>query len=242
MSVRRKIGNSRRQISVSRTLSGVLVEDDSLPSKSRSPEEAPAQSKLSFWRILNPVVVLLFLLTILIKLYKLLKVFFKNLPSIVAYMITKARNKPAEIVPRDHEALKKVSEPVNFETTTREERLTLMRTMYATLKSMTHGSKLGLAAPQIGINLRAVIVAGIPMFNPEFRKAPVSISVTEGCYSIPKNSRYKVERAKYGWAKWQDLDGNVREEKVHEMKAVILQHEIDHLDGKCCDDVGKYVR
>lgn len=115
--------------------------------------------------------------------------------------------------------------------------------MFATLKSMTYGSRLGLAAPQIGVNLRVVIVAGTPMINPEFKPAAVSIDVTEGCYSLPNDGkRFLVKRAKYGWATWYDVDGTFREEKVHDMKAVILQHEIDHLDGKCCDQAGRLIQ
>lgn len=101
--------------------------------------------------------------------------------------------------------------------------------------------RLGIAAPQIGINKRVIIVRGNVMFNPEWMptKAPPE-TVIEECYSVP-GKRFKVSRAPYGWAKWTNIDGKPFEDKLKGLPAIVFQHELDHLDGKCCIDVGEPV-
>jgi peptide deformylase len=111
--------------------------------------------------------------------------------------------------------------------------------MVVTLSSQKWGAKLGIAAPQVGINKRVIISLGRVMINPEWQpsKAPPE-TITEGCYSVGKKT-FRVSRAKYGWAKWQTINGEWREEKIKGLPAVVFQHELDHLDGKCCIDTGE---
>jgi len=113
--------------------------------------------------------------------------------------------------------------------------------MGAALAQQSYGGRIGIAAPQIGINKRIIIVSGNVMLNPEWHpsKAPPN-EVTEGCYSIP-NKVFKVDRAQYGWAKWTNIDGKPFEDKLSGTNAIVFQHEIDHLDGKCCADVGEEI-
>lgn len=101
--------------------------------------------------------------------------------------------------------------------------------------------RLGITAPQVGINKRFFIMMGKAMVNPEWKetKAPKN-EVIEGCYSVGKE-RYKVMRAPYGWAKWQDSNGNWHEEKLKGLEAIVFQHELDHLNGLCCIDTGEKV-
>lgn len=110
------------------------------------------------------------------------------------------------------------------------------------LQNTQYGAKLGLAAPQIGINKRVIIVRGNVMFNPEWTptKAPPEY-ITEGCYSVPKRL-FKVSRSKYGWAKWTNIEGQPCEDKLTGIPAIVFQHELDHLDGKCCVDVGEEIK
>lgn len=77
------------------------------------------------------------------------------------------------------------------------------------------------------------------MVNPEFEptKAPPEHSL-EGCYSLGEGEIYEVPRAKYGWAKWQTLNGEFVEEKVKGILAIVYQHELDHLNGKTCSEGG----
>lgn len=99
---------------------------------------------------------------------------------------------------------------------------------------------LGLAAPQIGVNLRVAIVdlsvgqdpAGvIVLVNPRITRADGEIRSDEGCLSIPGMSepltrplRVAVEAA--------DASGAVRTVEGNDLLARALCHETDHLDGK----------
>ncbi len=94
----------------------------------------------------------------------------------------------------------------------------------------------GVAAPQIGVNLRAFSynVNGDVgyMLNPEL----VDVSgepelVDEGCLSVPG---FYFQRLRYPWARATGfaLDGSVVELEGDGLIAQALQHEIDHLDGK----------
>lgn len=112
--------------------------------------------------------------------------------------------------------------------------------MHAALINTAYGQRLGIAAPQIGINKRICIVRGVVMVNPEWTpvKGFALEDILEGCYSVPQR-QFTVPRVKYGWAKWYSIDGVYREYRIKGLEAIVFQHELDHLDGKCCIDVGK---
>lgn len=157
----------------------------------------------------------------------------------MASSLLKMRNKPLPILKHPDPRLKRIAEPVDFATTSEQEREAIVLKMGRALQNTDYGARLGLAAPQIGINKRVIIVRGNVMFNPTWTpsKAPPNL-VTEGCYSVPRRL-YKVSRAPYGWAKWTGIDGKQYEDKLKGIPAIVFQHEIDHLDGKCCADVGE---
>lgn len=155
--------------------------------------------------------------------------------------ILKRRNKPAKFLKRgdpnfDH----KVSEPYDIGNTPYKKNLAFLRKLTVTLISQGHGARLGIAAPQIGEFKRVIIVLGKPMFNPEWTpcKGP-RYPVYEGCYSLPKDDIYEVDRAKYGWARWYDEKAVYHEEKMTGLRSIVFQHEFDHLNGVCCDQIGK---
>lgn len=152
------------------------------------------------------------------------------------------RNKPYNILVHPDELLKRTAEAVDFNTTPLEDRIKIVRKMGATLNAQKWGDKLGIAAPQIGINLRIIVVRGNVMFNPEWHptKAPGD-TITEACYSVPGKT-FRVQRAKYGWAKWTTIDGRPSESKLTGIPAIVFQHEIDHLDGKCIADTGEEIK
>ncbi len=94
----------------------------------------------------------------------------------------------------------------------------------------------GVAAPQIGVNLRAFSynVDGEVgyILNPEL----VEVSgepelVDEGCLSVP-GLWFKTARYPYARVRGTDLDGNEIELSGTGVMAQALQHETDHLDGK----------
>lgn len=155
--------------------------------------------------------------------------------------LLKWRNRPPKFLIYPDQRLKRIAEPVDFENTTYAMRMQTVRKMNNALGGATYGQRLGLAAPQIGINERVIIVRGNVMFNPTWHptKAPTN-TIVEGCYSVPKKL-YEVERAPYGWAEWTDINGERHKSKLKDLPAIVFQHEIDHLNGKCCADVGKLV-
>lgn len=160
----------------------------------------------------------------------------------IAKMILNYRNRPPKILVHPDKRLKRIAEPVDFNKTTYEERLDIVRKMNSALGGTKYGQRLGFAAPQIGINKRVIIVRGNVMFNPEWKpsRAPNN-TITEGCYSVPGRN-FLVQRASYGWAKWTDISGRPMEDKLRELPAIVFQHELDHLDGKCCVDVGEEIK
>jgi peptide deformylase len=115
----------------------------------------------------------------------------------------------------------------------------MYETMYA-----AHG--IGLAAPQIGKSIRVFVVDGTSLNEEEedmtgFKKAfinPVIVEeegekweFEEGCLSIP-NIRENVSRQETVRIRYADEDWNVIEEEYSGIKARIIQHEYDHLEGK----------
>lgn len=148
------------------------------------------------------------------------------------------RNRAPAILIYPDPRLKRVAKEVDFNKYSRDDLVKIVRKMGAALNAVTYGDRLGLAAPQIGIDLRICIVKGAVMVNPTWKptKAPPETSV-ESCYSVP-HKFYEVKRAQYGWAQWYSIDGVGREFKLKGLDAIIFQHELDHLDGKCCIDVG----
>jgi peptide deformylase len=98
----------------------------------------------------------------------------------------------------------------------------------------------GLAAPQIGINLRAAIIdlsvgedpaALIVLINPEILEASGEQKEEEGCLSIPDVAE-RVTRPARVRVRAADAAGQVRELEGIGLLARALCHEIDHLDGR----------
>ncbi|MDB5622988.1 MAG: peptide deformylase [Devosia sp.] len=108
------------------------------------------------------------------------------------------------------------------------------------LDTMYDAPGIGLAAPQIGVLKRIVVMdlaaEGEPpepmvLINPEITRFSDQIQVTEeGCLSIPE-LYYEVERPDAVTVKYTDLDGNEVVKDAEGKLAVCIQHEIDHLDG-----------
>jgi len=92
----------------------------------------------------------------------------------------------------------------------------------------------GLAAPQVGILKRAVVIdvgeGLIELVNPEIIATEGSQMCIEGCLSVP-GKRGRVERPAKVRVHAQDRDGNHIELEGEEFLAKSLCHEIDHLDG-----------
>jgi peptide deformylase len=103
------------------------------------------------------------------------------------------------------------------------------------IETMHAASGVGLAAPQVGVPLR-VIVIGLPdeedfvLINPEIVRRSGERLVTEGCLSIPGYFG-EIKRAQRVTVKGKDLSGKEVRIKAEELLAQALEHEIDHING-----------
>lgn len=94
---------------------------------------------------------------------------------------------------------------------------------------------LGLAAPQIGINKRLIVVYNgksyVKMINPTIHlKSTTLTSLVEGCLSIP-GKEVTVCRSQSVHVSYQDTKGAYNLILAFDLFARIIQHEVDHLDG-----------
>ncbi len=113
----------------------------------------------------------------------------------------------------------------------------LEKRMMATVKEE---KGVGIAAPQVGINRRAIWVfrEELPTenkwrfyANPRIvKQSHEEVEDREGCLSIPAGFA-KVRRSQWVEITYNDKDGSLKQERVEGFPARIFQHEIDHLDG-----------
>jgi peptide deformylase len=93
---------------------------------------------------------------------------------------------------------------------------------------------IGLAANQVGINLRlAVMEAADRVFkiaNPKIIKKEGKAKILEGCLSLP-GLELEIKRANRLWVSGLDEKGEPLDLEVSATLAIIFQHEIDHLNG-----------
>lgn len=95
---------------------------------------------------------------------------------------------------------------------------------------------IGLAAPQVGIPLRVIVVddatgrGARPLINPAITAQRGSVVAEEGCLSIP-GIFAPVERAEWIEVNALDADGAPVALEAKALLARVIQHEIDHLDG-----------
>ena len=126
------------------------------------------------------------------------------------------------------EVLRKTCKPIKEIT---PNLLTLLDDMADT---MYEANGVGLAAPQVGILKRAVVIdigeGLVELLNPVILETSGSQTDEEGCLSQPAQSA-PVERPYYVKAKAMDREGNEFIIEGEELMARALCHEIDHLDG-----------
>lgn len=141
-----------------------------------------------------------------------------------------------------HPVLRRQSEPVAAGSAEAAELKGLVADMFDTMYA---AEGVGLAAPQVGRNIRLVVIDASPMadtfaecagrrmvlVNPEVTvlQGP-SESRSEGCLSLPGMSE-NVSRVEHINLRWLDEEMQPHEEEISGFLARIVQHECDHLDG-----------
>ena len=109
------------------------------------------------------------------------------------------------------------------------------------LETMYDAPGIGLAAPQVGVLQRMLVMdcekedgaapRPLVLIDPVVVDASEALStLDEGCLSIPEHYA-EVERPAEVTVRWTTLDGGTAEERFDGLWATCVQHEIDHLDG-----------
>jgi peptide deformylase len=110
------------------------------------------------------------------------------------------------------------------------------------LETMYDAPGIGLAAPQVGVLQRLIVLdcvkppdeapRPLTMFNPEIVASSDETNVyEEGCLSLPEQYA-DVTRPAEVEVRWMDLEGSENQEVFTGLWATCVQHEIDHLNGK----------
>lgn len=112
------------------------------------------------------------------------------------------------------------------------------------LETMYEGEGIGLAATQINVHKRIIVVditkeKNEPqvLINPEITKIidPEKRTYSEGCLSVP-GFYEELKRPSSVEVSYQDLEGKMNTQVISGLLSVVIQHEIDHLDGKIMVD------
>lgn len=157
-------------------------------------------------------------------------------------------------IEQDEEYLRQISKEVDFKTDNYKEYIEDLK------KYVENNDVYALAPVQIGIPKRIIYIKNtnqnmelnkdrnynedIVLINPEILETKGHQVFLEGCQSCQIGEKYlvcEVERPYSIKLKYQDITGNEKEEVFEEFKAVVLSHEIDHLDGILHIDRGKEI-
>ncbi len=108
------------------------------------------------------------------------------------------------------------------------------------MESMHADDGMGLAAPQVGVQKRVIVVdvthsdaesTPLGMADPEIVRASDEVAVNEeGCLSLPEHYA-EVTRPAEIRVRYLDRDNEIRELDAKGILAACIQHEMDHLDG-----------
>ena len=155
-----------------------------------------------------------------------------------------------EIITYPNPLLKKISkEVVEFDKNLHD----FLDDMYDT---MVAGNGIGLAAIQVGVDKRILIINLLDegnegdeevqskenlleIINPKVLETSGSVTYQEGCLSVPKFYE-DVQRYEKITIQYQDRDGNIIKKECDTLLSIAFQHELDHLDGKLFIDKLSY--
>lgn len=119
----------------------------------------------------------------------------------------------------------------------------LQRLIDDMLETMYDAPGVGLAAPQVGVSLRLVVIdlgtktedgervpAPRVIINPRILEADGELTWNEGCLSVP-GVRAEVQRCARVVLEYLDREGRPQRVEANGLEAVCIQHELDHLEG-----------
>ena len=146
--------------------------------------------------------------------------------------------KKFHVITYPNDILRQVAKPItNFD----DQLVQLSKDM---IKIMHHNKGIGLAGPQIGVLERIFVMVHdnkeYVLINPEVVSSSGDEEQEEGCLSLP-DIRIYVNRPTKIRLKYQTLKGKEKIMRAEGMKARIILHELDHLDGKLIIDYGEPV-
>ncbi|HIX02272.1 MAG TPA: peptide deformylase [Candidatus Ligilactobacillus excrementigallinarum] len=157
-----------------------------------------------------------------------------------------------DIIREGHPTLRKRAEKVTFPLSDEKQKLAaqLMEFLENSqdeeiAKKYKLRAGVGLAAPQVNQSIRmtAVLVPGPEGEKPEFKHVLVNPTIIsesvqkaalaegEGCLSVDREVPGYVPRANRIKLRWYDLEGNEHIDRLKGYPAIVVQHEIDHLNG-----------
>lgn len=140
-----------------------------------------------------------------------------------------------QIIEYPHPTLLKIARDIDPKEITDDLR-SLIRNM---IDTMIEAPGVGLAAPQVNISKRLFVVdvsseypdrPPFALINPVIVESRGKTSFNEGCLSLPE-FREDVERAKYIKVKYLDETGKEQMIEDEGFLAIVIQHELDHLNG-----------
>ena len=149
--------------------------------------------------------------------------------------------------------LREKAEPVDLQNEDHAALTELLNNMQETMK---HADGCGIAAPQVGVSKRMLIVDGSDltekypelkdfyrrMINPEVISSSEETSeYSEGCLSVPDVDA-DIVRPKTITVRYYDADFELREETFDDFASRMVQHELDHLDGIVFTDRASAIR
>jgi peptide deformylase len=190
---------------------------------------------LSVVKDLSPIPLMMSWLRLLLTVIQLPVVLYASL----GLKALKYHNRPMKLLKYPHRTLQTPTEPI---TKFDKSLIDIIMKLHNTLSVQDWGDRLGMAAPQIGINKQVFLAMGRVFINPtiEQPKYKPQERIIESCYSVPGRS-FKTMRYRTITANWVDHHGNLHSEKFSGDMAIVFQHEYDHLQGKCCVDIGEEI-
>ncbi len=144
--------------------------------------------------------------------------------------------------------IKKAGDPVLKQTCTEVTKITkkIKKLLDDMADTMYASDGVGIAAPQVGETVRAVVVdvdrkSRHDLLNPVIIWREGSATDTEGCLSCP-DIYGEVERAEKIRVRYLTRYGKTKEIEAEGLLARCIQHEADHLDGKLFIDIAQNIR